>query len=186
MTTIAIKDFRVAYDGNSTHEGMTVITNKEKLIVDNTNKFICFHAGHVESQDDFLDIYIEHKNEWHKNFTYTKKTKSKNYDSVAFIVVNYSVGNISILDFFPTTNGDKEILRYSNMILSFDTVYAIGSGRQFAYGAMDHGSSAKEAVEIAAQRDPYTGGKITEIDLIEFGKNIFNKQLDKPNKIRYT
>jgi len=179
MTTIAIKDFRVAYDGNATDEGMTVITNKEKLIVDNTNKFICFHAGHVESQDDFLDIYVEHKNEWHRNFTYTKKAKSKNYDPVIFIVVNYSVGNISILDFFPTTYHNKEILRYSNMILSFNQVYSIGSGKQFAYGVMDYGGSAKEAVEIASQRDPYTGGKITEIDLIAFGKNIFNKQLEK-------
>lgn len=38
---------------------------------------------------------------------------------------------------------------------------AVGSGYQFATGAMLAGKSPKEAVEIAAIRDLYTGGEIT-------------------------
>lgn len=38
--------------------------------------------------------------------------------------------------------------------------WAIGSGAQYAIGAMDAGSSAIEAVEIASHRDPGTGGRI--------------------------
>ena len=38
--------------------------------------------------------------------------------------------------------------------------YAIGSGEQFAMGAMEMGASAKKAVMIASKLDPWTGGKI--------------------------
>jgi len=36
----------------------------------------------------------------------------------------------------------------------------LGSGRDFAIAAMDHGKSAKEAVKYAMTRDTYTGGRI--------------------------
>lgn len=42
---------------------------------------------------------------------------------------------------------------------------SIGSGYRFALAALDHGKSAKEAVEYAATRDIYTGGKITVYDI---------------------
>lgn len=38
---------------------------------------------------------------------------------------------------------------------------AIGSGMDFAIGAMEYGASPKDAVEIARKRDPGTGGTIT-------------------------
>lgn len=37
---------------------------------------------------------------------------------------------------------------------------SIGSGQDFALSAMDHGKSAKEAVEYAMKRDIYTGGDV--------------------------
>ena len=40
---------------------------------------------------------------------------------------------------------------------------ALGSGFEIALGAMAFGASARQAVELAAQFDVYTGGKITEI-----------------------
>jgi ATP-dependent protease HslVU (ClpYQ) peptidase subunit len=39
--------------------------------------------------------------------------------------------------------------------------FAIGTGRTAALGAMKAGATARQAVEIAAQIDVYTGGKIT-------------------------
>jgi ATP-dependent protease HslVU (ClpYQ) peptidase subunit len=44
--------------------------------------------------------------------------------------------------------------------IAVDPPCAIGSGMQFALGAMEAGSSPKEAVEIACRRDPFSGGKI--------------------------
>ncbi len=45
----------------------------------------------------------------------------------------------------------------------------IGSGFKFALAALDFGKSAKEAIEYAATRDFYTGGKIHVLD-IDTGK----------------
>ena len=42
---------------------------------------------------------------------------------------------------------------------------AIGSGANFALGAMDAGAEVKEAIQIACQRDLYSGGEIDVIDL---------------------
>jgi ATP-dependent protease HslVU (ClpYQ) peptidase subunit len=42
---------------------------------------------------------------------------------------------------------------------------AIGSGCEYALGAMDAGATAEQAVAIAAKRNPTTGGKITAIRL---------------------
>jgi hypothetical protein len=44
--------------------------------------------------------------------------------------------------------------------LPVETPWAIGSGMDLAIGAMEAGAKPKKAVEIAARRDPNTGGKI--------------------------
>ena len=42
---------------------------------------------------------------------------------------------------------------------------AMGSGEQYALSALDHGKTAKEAVEYAATRDTGTGGKVSVFDV---------------------
>lgn len=46
-----------------------------------------------------------------------------------------------------------------------DGHYAIGTGRDFAIAAMDAGASAEEAVQIAANRDIYTGGRVQTLEI---------------------
>ncbi len=46
-----------------------------------------------------------------------------------------------------------------------DHFYAIGSGANLAMGAMEHGASAKKAVEIACKRDPYCRLPVTVLKL---------------------
>jgi ATP-dependent protease HslVU (ClpYQ) peptidase subunit len=46
-----------------------------------------------------------------------------------------------------------------------DVPAAVGSGAELALGAMLAGASPKEAVGIACQRDPMSGGKITVLSL---------------------
>ncbi len=48
-------------------------------------------------------------------------------------------------------------------LLSFND--AIGSGQNFALAALDFGKNAAQAVEYAATRDVYTGGKIRLYDV---------------------
>jgi len=44
--------------------------------------------------------------------------------------------------------------------LSNKGFHATGSGRDYALGALEMGATAKQAVEIAKKRCPYTGGKV--------------------------
>jgi hypothetical protein len=46
-----------------------------------------------------------------------------------------------------------------------DCPFAVGSGREFAMGAMMAGASPAQAVRIAATRDPFTGGIVTSYTL---------------------
>jgi hypothetical protein len=56
--------------------------------------------------------------------------------------------------------------------LMLEHPYAIGSGAQFAFGAMDFGASAEESVKIAINRDTATGGTIRLYDLRLLTKEI--------------
>jgi ATP-dependent HslUV protease subunit HslV len=47
---------------------------------------------------------------------------------------------------------------YLHILPENKTQYAIGSGECYAFGAMDAGASAHQAVLIASRHDPYTGG----------------------------
>lgn len=42
--------------------------------------------------------------------------------------------------------------------IDIDGIYGIGSGSSIAIGALKAGASIKKALEIAADKDPYTGG----------------------------
>lgn len=64
--------------------------------------------------------------------------------------------------------GIEELMPWSNKI---QYSRAIGTGFQFAISAIDHGRTAKEAVEYAATRDYMTGGKVHVYD-IALGKFI--------------
>lgn len=52
-----------------------------------------------------------------------------------------------------------------------DGMYAIGSGGTVAFGAMMHGAPLGEALQIAANTDPYTGGRLT----VTSAKELLNK-----------
>jgi ATP-dependent protease HslVU (ClpYQ) peptidase subunit len=60
------------------------------------------------------------------------------------------------------------ILELDNSVVPIeieDSFIAIGSGGNYAMGAMAAGKSAVEAVEIAGRFDPYTGRGVTVVEL---------------------
>jgi 20S proteasome alpha/beta subunit len=62
---------------------------------------------------------------------------------------------------------DGVLLYYSETLepCEVDTPCAVGSGMDFAIGAMEFGASPVEAVKIACKRDPGSGGEITVLAL---------------------
>lgn len=53
-------------------------------------------------------------------------------------------------------------------LIQIDSPAAIGSGIDFALGAMAAGASVQKAVEIACKYDPGSGGKITVLEVQKF------------------
>lgn len=60
---------------------------------------------------------------------------------------------------------DEDTGYFFEVPLDWCTCFALGSGAQYAYGAMDAGMSAAAAVRMARKRDIYTGGKVRQIKL---------------------
>jgi hypothetical protein len=51
-----------------------------------------------------------------------------------------------------------QISHYYSVLLNEKGIYGVGSGAQFAIGALEAGSSVEKALEIAADNDVYTSG----------------------------
>lgn len=59
------------------------------------------------------------------------------------------------------TDGTVHLMNRRFVPVRVDVPNAIGSGADYAMGAMLAGATPEQAVQIAAQRDLFTGGKIT-------------------------
>jgi 20S proteasome alpha/beta subunit len=66
---------------------------------------------------------------------------------------------------------DGTILLYESTIWvkQNEAYYALGSGSPYAFGAMDFGASAREAVQAGIKRDTSSGGKVRSVSLNKKG-----------------
>jgi ATP-dependent protease HslVU (ClpYQ) peptidase subunit len=136
VTTVACDGKRMASDGYISAGDVLVETNYRKVHKLEDGRILGF-AGNGYNWEPVID--------------YFKSTaKNKKWPTIS--------GNSSILLLEP--NG--RCLLYDNEGRSFERTVpvAIGSGWQFALGAMDNGASVEEAVLIASKRDLATGGTI--------------------------
>lgn len=66
---------------------------------------------------------------------------------------------------------EGEVFFYLNSLIPAGPItadyYAIGSGAEYALGALRMGASALEAVEVAAENDPYTGHPLMTVTIPE-------------------
>lgn len=71
-------------------------------------------------------------------------------------------GEFTLLRLFP----DGRLVAYEGCLFAFErpAPATIGTGREFAMGAMLAGKGPKEAVEIAIQRDIYSGGTVVVME----------------------
>ncbi|WP_223535675.1 proteasome subunit beta [Pseudomonas sp. GL-B-16] len=145
MTTIAYKDGVIAYDGRATTgSGTIVYDDLDKCVERDGVKFVL--CGNTCGIHKLIEAY------------FGESHTSVNTD--ALIVVDGEVWYIS--------HDDDEGIEKSQVLL--DRPYALGSGSDHAYTAMDMGATAYQAVEMAAKRDTSTGGTIRTVLLAEPGK----------------
>ena len=142
MTTIAYKDGVLAFDSRVTEDDVPLGTVRKGI---QTDRFLAAAAGDLDIVHEFLKWIADDLNP-------PKKPKlGKGEDFTGWVID--SSGRL--------TEYSKSLkpVRYSAEF------YSIGSGANFAKGAMAAGSTAKEAVTIAAKFDPATGGDIHELQV---------------------
>ena len=142
MTTISYnhKDKQISCDSQATMNGIVMDINATKFAVDGNE--IHFFCGQFSDRSLMLDYYHgrEHKDE---------------IPDVAMLTVD-----------------DRGVVWVSSITSEgllikgeCDHHMTIGSGEQFALSALDFGNSSKQAVEYAATRCIYTGGKVHTYDI---------------------
>jgi len=135
MTTIVYnhEDKEIAYDSRLIRGGMIATDDDEKAITNESGVFLM--AGKTADVELVAKCYPE--------------APTREVDCYGFLIANGSVLWVA--------DGGAE----GALIQDYNE--AAGSGECHAISAMDMGATAKEAVEMAARRDIYTGGKIRVI-----------------------
>lgn len=135
MTTIAYRDGIIAYDSLITCQGSAIYQDYDKSRFVNNTRF--FLSGAICDYDKFISDWFEEERS-----KYALDCSAVVFDGVQLYEGGYGGGKLW-----------KEKVDEKNY-------FAIGSGWQYALVAMDFGASAEKAVERAAYRCLYTGGRI--------------------------
>jgi len=142
MTTLAYKDGVLAADSRVS-AGLTNVGTTIKI--KQTPKYLVGIAGNLDIGQQFIRWVQSDFNVTAKPFV----PIDSGYDIAAIVV-------------------DKKgrIRTYDNLLIPTEysaKFYALGSGSDFALGAMAHGATAREAVKIAAKFDIATGSPFRSV-----------------------
>jgi len=136
MTTITYKNSIIAYDSRAIMGSVIIDDDREKMRID--GGVVYFLTGNVSDYKAMICNYRE-------------KDNKEKCDSAALVVDDGMIYYTGI---------DADTKDFFSCIVEKDKTYAIGSGQDFAFTAMDMGATAKEAVKWAMKRDTGTGGRI--------------------------
>lgn len=159
MTTIACDGKTLASDSQGTSCSYIHQSNVEKIIPVN--------GGYYAIAGDLFDLdpMIEAAEAYFESVTYDAEGNPS-------APLAYSFGDLEIestLLYMPV-NSNKCIVFNSDKngmlrAISINYPIAIGSGQDFAMGAMASGASAKKAIKAAIKLDPYSGGEVVSYPL---------------------
>ena len=137
MTTIAYhhESGTLAADGRLTRGALIVTDNADKFNIAQNGDILAL-AGDVSVCDALTESWPD--------------VPKKKGNCRGFAVVDGCVFYVNMYQ----SNITKHLCSCSD---------AVGSGEEYALAALDLGATAREAVEAAARRDIYTGGKVREI-----------------------
>lgn len=140
MTTIAYKDGVIAYDSRTSAGSIITNDNADKHYErDSVHFFMC---GTLADYESFFAAFCGEKPEAEPDASCIAVVEGKAY------VCGYG--------------SDKGVWKSP---IDMTQSYAIGSGSEFAWAAMDMGASAAEAIAVAMKRDTGTGGTIRTYEI---------------------
>lgn len=137
MTTIATDGKTIACDSLATWGDMRITHNRKKI-----HKIGDMYVG-ASGNSEFISAYIE----------YLKTGKNKPTTEDAHTLLFLTKGGVYL----------QTDTRFNR--IKVNSVMAIGSGREYAIGAMMAGASPYEAVKIAIKNDLNSGGKVVVYSL---------------------
>lgn len=139
MTTIATDGYEIACDGRVTFGSQPIYNSKAKL----------FKIGnHIIGGCGIEDLCLEYVKWRAKGSPEDERPQMQEFTGIHLTKKGVFIVNAP---YFNLQKADK--------------VLAIGSGADFAVGAMAYGASPREAVKIAMKYDTGTGGRITVLSL---------------------
>ena len=138
MTTIVYRSGILAFDSLVTSGGGIVGQTSKGV---KTDKYLAAAAGNLEDVAAFL--------QWAKDDfdPEIKNALGLNHGELNALIINKS-GKVFTLD--------SKLFRMKIKA----PYYALGSGSDYAMGAMEFGADAEEAAKVARKLDVYTGGRI--------------------------
>jgi len=146
MTTIVYdhKNKQIACDSRTTIGG--TIIDDESIKYKTVDDKLWFLSGSPGDADTFITHYKP----------LTETNAHLNIDAIFLIIQGDCVGGV-----YRAIKNEQDV--YKECIL--DHNFTAGSGDMWALAALDHGKTAKEAVEYAMSRDIYSGGKVHVYDI---------------------
>jgi len=141
LTTIAYKDGIVAYDSRATQGGQ-IATNKVNKLAKRGKDWIAW-AGTLGEGEKVLEALVQDVYPQDLGF------------GCGVAMLSGIVHRVSL--------NNEEL--YKIPVETIGGTMACGSGGEYAYGAMDAGASAIEAVKIAIGRDVYSGGSVKHLKI---------------------
>jgi 20S proteasome alpha/beta subunit len=156
MTTIAYKDDIIAFDSRLTNGSTIIDDNFLKIIQDDST--IATGCGEWSEVNDLV-------------YAFKNKTDIHLKNDAIVLIHMLNLGTL-----FECYAWEGKI--YCNEIDRLLPVYyTYGTGKKHALTAMDMGFTAKQAVDMAAKRDIYTGGVIRGYDLKQRKCSIYKKEI---------
>jgi hypothetical protein len=158
MTTCAYDGKTLAVDSMANTGGLRRWT--DKLIHIDRNRFVITGAG-----DSFRVRLLARWTEWMLNEHFCVDSLCPwpdfpgDKDAPNGLMVEISTGKCWNLDgslWLPVT----------------EPYFAIGSGRDYAIGAMAHGASAIEAITISCKHDSYSGGEVRWVEVQQVAEEV--------------
>ena len=154
MTTIAIKDNKVASDSQMT-AGYTISSLEVEKVV-NINGCIVSGAGSFAQIVKFRQWFMEHSD--------ALIAQQDNPNVHIPLPEDLQGGDFLGLVLYP----DGELYLYegrTDVAYEVEQPFSIGSGSDFAIASMKSGSSAEEAVRVATELDVFSGGEVKVFEL---------------------
>lgn len=164
MTTIAYRNGILAFDSKTSTEHATIQGNVVKGLA--TARGIVAASGGVQEMQAFLD--------WFKAGGRQKQKAKYGLDATDL--------DLSAIHVDPKGN----VFCYDSRVYPYKLeaeFVALGSGCDFAKGAMAAGASAKKAVQIAGRFDGFTGGPTNTLSLEDCKKLKPSKTTKKKGRV---